>query len=70
MIEVSIPHRRNAGEVTSQNISSRYDRHVVGVTWHDVCSQKAKLYGVIRIKLNQLVYENVHTITSLPVKRI
>jgi len=31
---------------------------------------KAKIYGVIRIKLNQLVYKNVRTITSLPVKHL
>ena len=24
------------GEVTSQNLWSQYDRHVVGITWHDV----------------------------------
>ena len=24
------------GEVTSQNLWSRYDRHVVGITWNDV----------------------------------
>ena len=51
-------------------VTSRYDRHAVGITWHDVRSQKAKNYGVVYIKLNQLVYENVHTITSLPIKRI
>jgi len=44
------------GEVTSQNLWSRYDRHVVGIAWHDVWSQKAKIYGFIHIKLNQLVY--------------
>jgi len=26
------------GEVTSQNAWSRYDRHVVGITWRDVWS--------------------------------
>ena len=32
---------------------------------------KANIYGVIYIKLNQLlVYENVHTITSLSIKSI
>ena len=30
----------------------------------------AKIYRVIRIELNQLVYENAHTITDLPTKRI
>ena len=51
-------------------MSSRYDRHFVDITWHDVWSSKAKICGVIHIKLNQLVYENVHAITSLPLKRI
>ena len=27
-----------AGEVTSQNLWSRYDRHFVGITWHNVWS--------------------------------
>jgi len=56
--------------VTSHNLWSRYDRHVVGITCRDVWSQKAKIYGVIRMKLNHLVYENVHATTSLPIKRI
>jgi len=56
-------------EVTSQNLWSQYDRHVVGKTWHDVWSSvKAKIYVVIHIKLNQLVYKYVHTITSLRTK--
>jgi len=29
----------------------------------------AKMYPVIRVKLNQLVYENIHTIISLAIKR-
>jgi len=49
---------------------TRYDRHVVGITWHDVWSYKAKIYVIIRIKSNQLVYEIVHTISSLTIKRI
>jgi len=28
----------------------------------------ANIYRDIQIKLNQLVYENVHTITDLPIK--
>ena len=43
---------------------SRYGRHVAGITWHNAWNYKAKINGVIHIKLNQLVYENVHTITS------
>ena len=58
--------------MTSRNLWSRYDRHVVGrpITWHDVWSYKAKIYGVIHIKLNQLVCDNVHAIASLPTKRV
>ena len=26
------------GEVTSQNLWPRYDRHFVGITWHNVTS--------------------------------
>jgi len=53
------------GEVTSQSLSSRYDRHFVGITRHNELGQTTRIYRVIRIKLNQLVYENVHTITEL-----
>jgi len=56
--------------VTSQNLWSQYDRHFVGITRHIVWSEKAKIYGVIHIKLNQLVYESVYTIISLQIKRI
>ena len=28
--------RYTQGEVTSQNLWSRYDRHFVGITWHNV----------------------------------
>ena len=38
----------------------------LGITRRIVWSKKAMICGVIRIKLNQLVYDNVHTITSLP----
>jgi len=43
------------GEVTSQNLWPRYDRHFVGVKRHNVLGQMAKNYRVIQIKLNQLV---------------
>ena len=36
-----------AGEVTSQNLWPRYDRHFVGITWHNVWSSAAKIYRVI-----------------------
>jgi len=42
----------------------------VGITRHNALSEKAKIYRVIQIKLNQLVYENVHMSTDLPGKRI
>jgi len=42
----------------------------VGITWHDVWSQKAKIYGVVRIKSNQFVYENAHATTSLPIQSV
>ena len=31
-------HVYTQGEVTSQNLWSRYDRHCVGLTWHNVWS--------------------------------
>ena len=39
------------GEATSQNLWSRYVRHFVGITRHIVWSQKAKICGVIRGKI-------------------
>ena len=41
------------GEVTSQNLWSRYDRHFVSIT--RALSHTAKICRVIQIKLNQLV---------------
>ena len=41
--------------VTSQSLRSRYGRHFVGITRHNALCEKAKIYRVIRIKLNQLV---------------
>jgi len=43
------------GEMTSQCLWSRYDRHFVGITRHNALSKMAKIYRVIQIKLNQLV---------------
>jgi len=57
-------------EVTLQNVWPRYDRHFVGITWHNVWSQGAKIYRVIYITFDPLVYENVCMLTSLPTKRI
>ena len=58
------------GEVTSQNLWPRYDRHFVGITWHNAWSYGAKIYCVIWITFDPLVYENVCVITSLPAKCI
>ena len=43
------------GEVTSQSLWSRYDRHFVGITRYDALSKMAKIYRVTEIELNQLV---------------
>jgi len=43
--------------VTSQNLWSRYDRHVVGISWHDVWSYKAKICGVIHVKLEPVSFQ-------------
>jgi len=53
------------GEVTSQSLCSRYDRHFVGITRYNSSSQMAKICRIIQINLNQLVSE-----TDLPIKRI
>jgi len=34
------------GEVTSQNLWTRYHHHFVGITWHNVWSKGAKIYRV------------------------
>jgi len=52
------------GAVTSQNLWSRYDRHFVGKTWHNVRNRGAKIYRVI------LVQENVYVVINLPTKRV
>ena len=43
------------GEMTSQSVWSRYERHFVGITRHNALSKMAKIWRVIQIKLNQLV---------------
>ena len=35
--------------VTSQNLWSRYDRHFVGTTWHNVRNLGEKIYRVVQI---------------------
>jgi len=60
-----------SGEVTSQSLWSRYDRHFVGTTRYNALSYMAKIYRVMQTKLIQLLQENVHMITDfLPRKRI
>jgi len=58
------------GEVTSHNLWSQNDRHFVGITRHNVWSQGAKIYCLVLIKLNQLIYDNVRVIINFPTKRI
>ena len=43
------------GEMTSQRLWSRYDRHSVGLTRCNAFRYMAKIYRVIQIKLNPLV---------------
>jgi len=50
-----IAHVVIQGEVTSQSLWSRYDRHFVGITRYAFSKKMAKIYRVIQIKLNQLV---------------
>ena len=47
---------------------SLYDRHFVGITWHNVWSIRWKIYPIIQTKLSQLVKESVHMIINLPTK--
>jgi len=41
-------------EVTSQNLWPRYDRHFVGITWHNVCSQGPKIGRAIQWRSQDL----------------
>jgi len=45
------------GEMTSQNLWSRYERHFVRIAWRNVFSKWVKIYHVIQVGLyvNQLV---------------
>ena len=43
------------GKMTSQNLWSRYDRHFVGITWHNVWNWWPKICHTIQTKFNQLV---------------
>ena len=59
--------------MTSQNLWSRYDRHLVGIAPAYCLELKLKRQRSVELfakKLNRLVYENVRTIISLPIKRI
>ena len=48
-------HLYTQGEVTSQSLWSRYDRHFVGITRYNASSYMAKICRVIQLKLNQLL---------------
>ena len=58
------------GEITSRNLRPRYDRHFVGITWHNAWSWGAKSYRVIQITSNPSCHKNVFMITILSTKRI
>jgi len=51
----TVVERHNYGEVMSQSLWSRYDRHFVGITLYNALSSIAKIYRVIQIKLDQLI---------------
>ena len=50
--------------MTSQNLWSRYNRHFVGIARYNALTYEANVSCVIRIKLNQIVQENVHMVTD------
>ena len=50
--------------MTSQNLWSRYVRHFVGITWHNVCNYRAKVYHVIQIKSNLRACPHDHQTTD------
>ena len=54
-IEVELNHvtQYTQGEVMSPSLWSRYERHFVGITRYNALSEMAKIYCVIKIKLNQ-----------------
>ena len=58
------------GEVTSQSLWPRIRSPFCGCSMAYVWTQGPKIYGVIYVTFNPLVYENVCVITSLPTKRI
>ena len=49
--------------MTSQSLWSLYDRHFAGITCHNALSYVVKIYGVIPIKLNQLVKMSTWSLT-------
>jgi len=50
-------HTITQGEMASHNLWSRYVRHFLGMTWHNVCSLWVKIHHVIQKKINQLVFK-------------
>jgi len=48
----SVKALNTQGEITSQNLRSRYARHFVGITWLNVWSKWVKIYHVIQIKFS------------------
>jgi len=56
--------------VTSQNLWSRYDRHFVGTTRHNVRNYAAKIYRVVQTLTGSVYFKNIPMIINLPTKRI
>ena len=58
---VTLPLIRMYGAVTSQNLWSRYDRHFVGKTWHNVRNRGAKIYRVIQMSTESFWFKKMFT---------
>ena len=66
-----LSHSYTQGEVTSQYLWSRYDRHFVGKTWHSLWNEGERYIALFRCKLNQFgLDKNVYMVIILPTKRI
>jgi len=64
MSREKVRHRgliRMYGAVTSQNLWSRYDRHFVGKTWHNVRNRGAKIYRVIQMSTESFSFKKMFT---------
>jgi len=60
---LSTTHAYTEGDVTSQSLWSRDDRHFVGITRYNALRYMAKIDHVIRIKLNQFKKMDIWSLT-------